>query len=171
MTTSQTMQAAVLDSPSAAFRITPVPRPHPEPWQVLVRVEASAVNPLDIKIRAGQAAHARQPLPAILGIDLAGVVEAIGEGVTTFRPGDEIYGMTGGVGGLQGSLAEYAAVDADLLAPKPVNLTMREAPALPLVFITAWEGLVDRPAAPPDQKPLSPSAPSPSGPLPTPVPP
>jgi len=52
--------------------------------------------------------------------------------------------MTGGVGGLQGSLAQYAAVDADLLAPKPANITMREAAALPLIFITAWEGLVDR---------------------------
>jgi NADPH:quinone reductase-like Zn-dependent oxidoreductase len=52
--------------------------------------------------------------------------------------------MTGGVGGHQGSLAEFAAVDADLLAPKPANLTMREAASLPLIFITAWEGLVDR---------------------------
>jgi NADPH:quinone reductase-like Zn-dependent oxidoreductase len=122
------------------------PQPDPQPGQVLVRIEASAVNPLDIKIRACQAAHARQPLPAILGIDLAGVVEAVGSGVTSFRHGDEVYGMTGGVGGLQGSLAEYAVVDADLLAPKPANLSMREAAALPLIFITAWEGLVDRAA-------------------------
>src|SRR5882724_1160022 len=145
-TTAETMQAAILDTPGAAFRMAQIPRPHPRPGQVLVRVEASAVNPLDIKIRTGQAAHARQPLPAILGIDLAGVVEAIGSGVTSFRPGDEVYGMTGGVGGLQGSLAEYAAVDADLLAPKPANLAMRETAALPLIFITAWEGLVDRAA-------------------------
>jgi NADPH2:quinone reductase len=62
--------------------------------------------------------------------------------------------MTGGVGGLQGSLAEYAAVDADLLAPKPANLTMREAAALPLIFITAWEGLVDRAAVHAGQKVL-----------------
>jgi len=86
MTTTEMMQAAVLDSPGAAFRVAPVPRPHPEPGQVLVRVEASAVNPLDIKIRAGQAAHARQPLPAILGIDLAGVVEAVGSGVNSEPP-------------------------------------------------------------------------------------
>src|SRR5260370_14829029 len=107
MTTTQTIQAAVLDSPSAAFRITPVPRPHPEPWQVLVRVEASAVNPLDIKIRAGQAAHARQPLPAILGIDLAGVVEAVGSGVASFRYGDDEFGMTCVVRRPQGSLWRY----------------------------------------------------------------
>jgi NADPH:quinone reductase-like Zn-dependent oxidoreductase len=146
MTSTKTMQAAVLDTAGAAFRIASVPRPEPQPGQILVRIAASAVNPLDIKIRAGQAAHARQPLPAILGIDLAGIVEAVGDGVTNFRPGDEVYGMTGGVGGLQGSLADYAAVDADLLAPKPANLAMREAAALPLIFITAWEGLVDRAA-------------------------
>src|SRR6266850_5237150 len=154
MTTAKTMQAAVLDSHGAAFRVAPVAQPDPQPGQVLVRIEASAVNPLDIKIRAGQAAHARQPLPAILGIDLAGVVEAVGSGVTSFGPGDEVYGMTGGVGGLQGSLAEYAVVDADLLAPKPANLTMREAAALPLIFITAWEGLVDRAAVHSGQKVL-----------------
>jgi len=154
MTTAKTMQAAVLDSHGAAFRVARVAQPDPQPGQVLVRIEASAVNPLDIKIRAGQAAHARQPLPAILGIDLAGVVEAVGSGVTSFRHGDEVYGMTGGVGGLQGSLAEYAVVDADLLAPKPANLTMREAAALPLIFITAWEGLVDRAAVHSGQKVL-----------------
>ncbi len=154
MTSAETMQAAVLDSAGAAFRIVPVPRPTPQPGQVLVRIEASAVNPLDIKIRAGQAAHARQPLPAVPGIDLAGIVEGPGDGVTTFRRGDEVYGMTGGVGGLQGSLAQYAAVDADLLAPKPANLTMREAAAIPLIFITAWEGLVDRAAVHAAQKVL-----------------
>ncbi len=58
---------------------------------------------------------------------------------TRFSPGDEVYGMTGGVGGVQGSLAEFTAVDADLLALKPANLSMRETAALPLIFITAWE--------------------------------
>ncbi len=128
----------------AEFSVSSVPKPLPGPNEVLVRIKASAVNPLDLKIRAGQAAHARQPLPAILGIDLAGVVETAGSQVQGFRQGDEVYGMTGGVGGVQGSLAEFAAVDADLLAKKPASLTMREAAALPLIFITAWEGLVDR---------------------------
>jgi NADPH:quinone reductase-like Zn-dependent oxidoreductase len=64
--------------------------------------------------------------------------------VKSFHPGDEVYGFAGSIGGLQGSLAAFAAVDADLLALKPTNLSMREAAALPLVFITAWEGLVDR---------------------------
>lgn len=144
MTHTRSMHAAVLESHGAPFRITTVARPVAGPGQVLVRIEASGVNPLDLKIRSGSAGHARHPLPAILGIDLAGVVEAVGQGVTVFRPGDEVYGMTGGVGGVQGSLAEYAAVDAQLLALKPANLSMREAASLPLVFITAWEGLVDR---------------------------
>lgn len=144
MTDQATMRAAVLDAPDAAFRVATVPRPVAGGGQVLVRVGASGVNPLDLKIRAGAAAHARQALPAILGIDLAGTVVAAGVGVTRFRPGDEVFGMTGGVGGHQGSLAEYAAVDADLLARKPAGLGMRAASVVPLVFITAWEGLVDR---------------------------
>lgn len=61
-----------------------------------------------------------------------------------FAPGDEVFGMAGGIGGAQGALAEYIAVDARLIAPKPRSLSMREAAALPLAFITAWEGLVDR---------------------------
>jgi NADPH2:quinone reductase len=144
MTEDDRMRAAVLDAAGSAFRVTSIERPTLSPGTVLVRIKASGVNPLDIKIRAGQAAHARHPFPAILGIDLAGIVEVVSSGVSTFREGDEVYGMTGGVGGIQGSLAEFAAVDATLLAPKPSNLEMREAAALPLIFITAWEGLVDR---------------------------
>ncbi len=142
--TGNTMQAAILDVHGGAFRIGDVSLPEPAPNEVRVRIAASGVNPLDTKIHLGQAAHARHPLPAILGLDLAGTIDAIGDRVTRFRHGDHVYGMTGGVGGMQGSLAEYAVVDADLLAIKPVNLTMREAAALPLVTITAWEGLVDR---------------------------
>jgi NADPH:quinone reductase-like Zn-dependent oxidoreductase len=111
---------------------------------VLVRVLASAVNPLDTKIAAGKGGHANQTLPAVLGMDLAGVVERLGEDVTAFSVGAEVYGMAGGIGGNQGALAQYIAVDADLLASKPHNLSLREAAALPLIFITAWEGLVDR---------------------------
>ncbi|WP_158813438.1 zinc-dependent alcohol dehydrogenase family protein [Methylocapsa sp. S129] len=144
MITRPTMQAAILEAHGAPFRLGAVSRPVPSRDQVLVRVASSGVNPLDTKIHMGEADHARHPLPAILGIDLAGTIEALGAGVTRFRTGDEVFGMTGGVGGHQGSLAQYAAVDASLLALKPANLSMREASVLPLVFITAWEGLVDR---------------------------
>ncbi len=116
----------------------------PGPNEVLVRVNASGVNPLDTKIRVGKAAHAQQPLPAVLGVDMAGTVGEVGSDITAFQAGDEVYGMAGGVGGLQGTLAEVVVADADLLALKPRNLSMRQAAALPLCVITAWEGLVDR---------------------------
>ena len=144
MTSHPTMRAAILVAHAAPFRVAAVARPVTGAGEVLVRVAASGVNPLDLKIREGAAAHARHKLPAILGIDVAGTVVAAGPEVTRFRPGDEVYGMIGGVGGHQGSLAQYAAVDTDLLALKPAHLSMREASVVPLVFITAWEGMVDR---------------------------
>lgn len=143
MTTSATMRVLNLEAYSSPFQLWELPRPIPNKGQVRVRVKASGVNPLDTRSEPATA-HAKQPLPAILGMDLAGVVEVAGASVTAFKVGDEVYGLAGGVGGLQGSLPEFAAVDADLLARKPANLTMREAAAVPLGFITAWEGLVDR---------------------------
>jgi NADPH:quinone reductase-like Zn-dependent oxidoreductase len=138
------MQALVLNAYTTPMTVQTVERPVAQAGQVLVRIVASGVNPLDTKIAAGKAAHAKTQLPAILGMDLAGVVESVGAGVTAFKAGDEVYGMAGGIAGVQGSLAQYAAVDADLLAIKPRNISMTEAAAIPLVFITAWEGLVDR---------------------------
>jgi NADPH:quinone reductase-like Zn-dependent oxidoreductase len=141
---STTMTAAIVEEIDGPFVVREIARPGPGPGQVLVRIAASGTNPLDAKIRAGAAAHARQPLPAILGMDLAGTVVATGAGIERFRVGDEVFGFAGGVGGLQGSHAQFAAVDARLLALKPPSLTMREAAVLPLVVITAWEGLIDR---------------------------
>ncbi|MDY0872228.1 zinc-dependent alcohol dehydrogenase family protein [Dongia rigui] len=152
--TARTMRALIATGPDAPFQLTERPRPVVAAGEVLVRIKASGVNPLDLKIRAGEAAHARHPLPAILGLDMAGTVEAVGAGVTGFRYGDEVFGMVGGVGGHQGTLAQYVAADADLLALKPTNLSFREAAALPLIFITAWEGLVDRAHVQPGEKVL-----------------
>jgi len=134
----------VLEKFGEELALREIPKPVPRTGEVLVRIFASGVNPLDLKIRDGAGTHARVSVPAVIGIDLAGVVEAVGAGVTGFTDGDEVFGMTGGVAALQGSLAEFAAVDADLLARKPSNFSMREAAALPLAFVTAWEGLVDR---------------------------
>lgn len=138
------MRAFVVEQAGGDFQPVDLPRPTPGGGQVLVRVVASGVNPLDTKIRAGKAAHAQQPLPAVLGLDMAGVVEDVGAGVTGFRAGDEVYGMVGGVGGRQGTLAEFVVANAALLAHKPKSISMREAAALPLITITAWEGIVDR---------------------------
>ena len=144
MASGSMMKALVLEEHNAPFRLVEMARPKAGAGQVLVRIKVSGVNPLDTKIRTGNGGHAKQTLPAVLGMDMAGVVEEVGPGVTGFRVGDEVFGMTGGVGGVQGSLAEFAAVDAELLAKKPAGLSMREAAGIPLSFITAWEGLVDR---------------------------
>jgi NADPH2:quinone reductase len=140
------MKAFQVQTPDGPFIEVELPTPTPAPHQVLVKIHSAGVNPLDTKIRAGQGSHANQPLPAILGLDMAGRVESVGSTVTTFAPGDDVFGMVGGIGKQQGTLAEYIAADASLLAHKPKSLTMREASALPLVTITAWEGLVDRAA-------------------------
>lgn len=138
------MKALVLEQFNALYLTKELETPVAGTGQVLVKISSSGVNPLDIKIKAGQAAHAQAKLPAVLGIDLAGTIVQIGEGVKNFNIGDEVYGMTGGIAGVPGSLAEYAAVDADLIALKPKNLSMHNTAAVPLIFITAWEGLVDR---------------------------
>jgi NADPH:quinone reductase len=138
------MQALVLHRHNGPLELADIARPAPRKGEVLVKVAACGLNPLDLKIRAGAADHAKHPLPLVLGIDMAGAVEAVGDGVTAFSPGDAVFGMTGGVGGIQGALAQYAAVDADLIAHQPSTLSMREAAALPLAFITSYAGMVDR---------------------------
>lgn len=147
MASPETMRALALnDTEDRNFVEMQIPRPEAGAGQVLVRIKASGVNPIDSKIRTGQYGHTPalpRKFPAILGTDLAGVVEAVGPGVTAFKAGDEVYGLTGGIADVPGSLAEFAAVDANLLALKPKNISFREAAGIPLVFLTAWEGLVD----------------------------
>src|SRR5215470_15761885 len=101
------MEAYTVEEAGGNFRKIDLPRPALRPNHVLVRIRASGVNPLDTKIRAGKASHAKQPFPAVLGVDMAGIVAEVGSDVTAFSAGDEVYGMVGGVGGLQGTLAEF----------------------------------------------------------------
>ena len=113
--------------------------------QVLVRVHATSVNPVDYKIRRGDAEALCPPRPATLHGDVAGVVAAVGDDVTAFNEGDAVYGCAGGYPPVpHGALADYMPCDARLLAPMPESLSFREAAALPLVTLTAWEGLVDK---------------------------
>jgi len=108
-----------------------------------VRIAASSVNTVDTMIRTmGKDLPLSPDTPAILGMDFAGTVEQVGEGVSGFSTGDEVYGCAGGLADLPGTLAEYIVADADLVAHKPKNLSMKESAALPLVAITAYEGLV-----------------------------
>jgi len=139
------MKAMVLQSYGAEvpFQSADLPTPEVAPGQVLVRVAATSVNTVDTMIRQmGQDLPFAPAFPAVLGMDFAGTVEALGEGVTAFAVGDEVYGCAGGLGDLPGALAEFLAADAKLLAHQPKSLSMREAAALPLVAITAYEGLV-----------------------------
>lgn len=129
---------------SSVFQTVEVPAPKVIPGHILIRVAASSVNPIDIKVRQGVVKGVAPELPAILHGDVAGVVEKVGEGVTNFKPGDEVYACAGGFKGTGGALADYMLADAALVALKPRSLTMREAAALPLVSITAWEALIDR---------------------------
>lgn len=127
----------------ATFEATEVPTPEVQAGQVLVRIAASSVNTVDTMIRKlGKDLPLSPDTPAILGMDFAGTVEAIGDGVEGYAVGDEVYGCAGGLADLPGTLAEFIAADHNLIAHKPKNLSMREAAALPLVGITAYEGLV-----------------------------
>jgi NADPH2:quinone reductase len=128
----------------SVFQLEEVSKPELKPGHVLIQVKASSVNPIDTKVRAGAVPAVAPEFPAVLHGDVAGLVSAVGEGVTEFKVGDEVFGCAGGFKGTGGALAEFMLADADLLAHKPKNLTMEEAAALPLVAITAWEALFNR---------------------------
>lgn len=118
------------------------PRPAPGPGEVLIRVEATTVNPFDCALRAGWLANYIQlPLPLIPGTDIAGVVEEVGEGVASFRRGDDVYAR-GGVT-RDGANAEFAVVSASDVAAKPSSLDVVHAAALPHVSLTAWQALFE----------------------------
>ena len=140
------MKAIVIEDFGApdVFQERDLPTPLVSSDRVLIRVAATSINPVDLKIRQGALADIAPDFPAILHGDVAGVIEAVGDKVTKFKVGDEVYGCGGGVKGTSGALAEYLLVDPDLIAHKPKSLTMTEAAALPLISITAWEGLIDR---------------------------
>ena len=139
------MKAAVIDGYGGAERLVvrEVEAPRPGPGQVLFRVVAAGVNPIDWKIRAGRMRLVmRAPLPAVLGFDAAGEVVEIGPEVSRFAPGDEVYGLLDNP--LGGAYAEYAVARESSLAPKPPSLSFEEAAAVPLAGLTALQALRDR---------------------------
>lgn len=127
-----------------AFQLVDVPKPVPQAGQVLVRVHATSINPLDYQVRRGDYPDL-VPLPAITGHDVSGVVEAVGPGVTGFAPGDEVWYMPQIFEG-SGSYAEYHVADERIVGRKPSTLSHLEAASLTLVGGTAWEALVVRAA-------------------------
>jgi len=124
-----------------ALQLEEIERPTPKDDELLIRVRAASVNPVDYKIRSGHYPPVKESsLPKVLGRDVAGVVVARGASVSTFIDGDEVFAMLdGGPGGY----AEYVTVPADLCQRKPENLDFAEAAAVPLAAITAWQGLFD----------------------------
>lgn len=139
------MKAMVLRTygTDSVFEATEVDTPDLKTGHVLVKIAASSVNTVDTMIRnMGKDLPLSPANPAILGMDFAGTVEAVGEDVEGYAVGDQVYGCAGGLADLPGSLAEFIVADANLIALKPKNLSMREAAALPLVAITAYEGLI-----------------------------
>ncbi|WP_369149212.1 NADP-dependent oxidoreductase [Streptomyces sp. R44] len=128
-----------------------VPRPVPGPSQILVAVRAAGVNPTDWKHRSSSLFLDR--LPLVLGWDVSGVVEAVGFGVTLFKPGDEVFGMLPYPHGV-GSHAEYVTAPARAFAHKPAEIDHVQAGALPLAALTAHQAIVDTAQVGPGQRVL-----------------
>ncbi|HEY9825612.1 MAG TPA: alcohol dehydrogenase catalytic domain-containing protein, partial [Stenomitos sp.] len=128
-----------IDDPQSLVDVE-LPQPQPGDRDLLVRVEAISVNPVDTKVRAPKAKVEAQP--RILGWDAAGVVEAVGPAVQQFKVGDEVY-YAGDIT-RSGSNAQFQLVDERIVGYKPQSLSFAEAAALPLTTITAWEALFDR---------------------------
>ena len=125
-----------------AFELSEVPKPVPGAGQVLVRVHATSINPLDYQVRRGDYVD-YVPLPAITGHDVSGVVEEVGPGVKSFAPGDEVW-YTPQIFDGPGSYAEYHVADESIIGHKPPSLSHLEAASLTLVGGTVWEALTVR---------------------------
>ncbi|SIR17384.1 NADPH:quinone reductase [Pseudomonas sp. B10] len=138
------MKAMILKSFGGpdSFELSDVPKPVPQAGQVLVRVHATSINPLDYQVRRGDYPDL-VPLPAITGHDVSGVVEAIGPGVSAFAPGDEVW-YTPQIFDGQGSYAQYHVAAESIIARKPASLSHLEAASLSLVGGTVWEALTVR---------------------------
>lgn len=139
------MQALIMTrygGPDAVELRHDVAQPVAGPGEVLVQVFAASLNPVDYKIREGQLRPIRRyRFPLVMGNDIAGVVQAVGAGVSRFTVGDRVYSSVGAE--RLGGLAQWAAVPADRVAPMPAGLTFEQAAAVPLTALTAYQALHD----------------------------
>ena len=132
------------------LKLEQIPQPEPQEGEVLVRVYAAGVNPVDWKIRAGWLKDFRpSTFPYVPGADLAGVVEKVGPGVTAFQSGQEVFGRSS-----QGSYVEYSIAPANTLALKPKTLSFDDAATIPVGATTGWQGLFDHGNLQPGQRVL-----------------
>ncbi|WP_026119737.1 zinc-binding dehydrogenase [Nocardiopsis ganjiahuensis] len=141
-TSMRVMELVRFGDADTAFAGRELPRPAPGPGQVLVRVLATSVNPLDLQTRRGDYRD-QMALPAVIGNDVSGVVVETGPGANDFQPGDEVWYLAPIFAG-QGTYAEFHVVDQSLVARKPARLSHVEAAGLALVGMTVWEALVER---------------------------
>ena len=125
------------------FQLVEKAKPVAKAGHMVVEVKASSVNPIDTMLRSIELPWSTN-LPEVLHGDVAGIVVEVAADVSNFKVGDEVYGMAGGLNGVDGALAEFMLVDARLMAMKPKTLSMKQAAALPLVAITAYEALVQK---------------------------
>jgi NADPH:quinone reductase-like Zn-dependent oxidoreductase len=149
------MKAIVLKDFGGAeqLEIKDIPKPSVRHNEVLIKAHAIGLNPVDVKTRTGkgQAAKLRKENPMILGFDVSGVVTETGASVTTFKKGDEVFGMIN-IPGTGKTYAEYVAAPQDHLALKPANISHEEAAAASLAAMTAWQALVHQAKIKPGQK-------------------
>ena len=144
--TKKTMKAVLIEEFGGPdkLKITDVPRPDPSEGEVLIRVKAAGVNPVDWKIRAGGLeGRLHHKFPLILGWDLAGVIEETGYSATRFKKGDEVFAYCRRPVVQQGTYAEYTAVPESYVSLRPRNLSFEESSSIPLASLTAYQALYD----------------------------
>ncbi len=143
------MKAILFSEYGAAnvLHLADVPQPTPKPNEVLIEVKAFSINPFDWKIRAGyMAAVFGDRFPMLIGGDLAGIIREVGKDVSNYQPGDEVYGMVNLFAGQPGSYAEFIALPASQVSAKPTASTFAEAAAVPVVGLTALQGMLNQAA-------------------------
>lgn len=137
------MKAAIIDKfgDAKVFEIVEMDKPEVKDDQVLIKVKATGINPVDTKVRAGTSGISKQiRLPAILGWDVSGTIEKVGKNINKFKPGDEVFGCIG-FPGLGETYAEFTVANPDLIAKKPNNISFEEAAAVPLAGLTAYQAI------------------------------
>ena len=148
------MKAAIIDKfgDAEVLKITEVDKPEIDDVQVLIKVKATGINPVDTKVRAGTSGISKQiKLPAILGWDVSGIIENCGKNVQFFKNGDEIFGCIG-FPGLGKAYAGFTVANPDLIAKKPNNISFEEAAAAPLAGLTAYQAVNEELKVSPGQK-------------------
>ena len=143
-TLTKTMKAMTIINfgETNVFKETEISKPEPEGKEILIKVHATSVNPVDYKIRKGMFGDMFK-LPVILGFDVSGVIESVGKKVTDFKVDDEVYYMPR-INGTPGAYAEYHLTEEEIVSKKPKNISHEEAASFPLACGTAWDALISR---------------------------